>query len=716
MILKQLLGFRDRDREQEQKYRTKTKTMWSITIRTSSFFSLCLCLLLFTQLPVHYSYNLPTSSQDQKIVDITNGSIDDNPKKSIISKINLIGTVPYNGYDFFRLPFTIIEGTKEIEILHAEIKDDKNILDFGLEDYKGEYRGWGGGNKENIVINEYEASRSYIPGRLYDSNKCNCNNNNDNNKGNCDSNSTWNVVIGKASMYNPPARYNVTILLKDKISLYPPDPSGKGKWASNNSDVRHVYPTDGSYLPKDPMAKENKWYAGDFHVHSRESGDAHPSVNEIREYANQIGLDFVAITDHNVISSLDYFQSSYESNIENRVLLIPGMEYTTYHGHANVIGSTKYVNHTVNMNEISTMVKEFHAQGENIIFSINHEDLDYSIIKECIGCKWEYIRQLPMNMVDAMEIGIGSWSSGEGALFDLPAIKWWDNICNTGYMITPLGGSDDHKGGNETEIKHTKHSFTSPIGAPTTYVHAKELSVPGILHGIKAGKTVVKLNGQQDPFIYFETNPKIESDKPIIRVHGTSVIDPNSKSQNKNENLGDKTNENLISYQYNFEMTIHILHDFENRNKNKKTLFEKKNKQILRNIDSTKKYKNEINKKIEEEEEEGKKTNKQEEGIDIKDTSFSEDLHRYELQILRNGLVYDNKVIKGSQLPLTWTEMINATSTICNLTNPASPPIDRWRIELHKFILPEMNEDISKTTTRKLMPLTITNNIYVVVS
>ena len=111
-----------------------------------------------------------------------------------------------------------------------------------------------------------------------------------------------------------------------------------------------------------------------------------------------------------------------------------------------------------------------------------------------------------------------------------------------------------------------------------------------------------------------------------------------------------------------------------------------------------------------------KEINKQEEGIDVKEISFFGDLHRYELQILRNGILYDNKVIKSSQLPLTWTEIINATSTISNLTDPASIPIDRWRIELHEFILPEVNKDISKTIKRKPMPLTITNNIYVIVS
>jgi hypothetical protein len=68
-----------------------------------------------------------------------------------------------------------------------------------------------------------------------------------------------------------------------------------------------------------------------------------------------------------------------------------------------------------------------------------------------------------------MEIGIGGWFPGTGFIFDSNAIEWcgpypcvalplreramgrWDRLCADGYHLTPVGGSDDHKGGvNET--------------------------------------------------------------------------------------------------------------------------------------------------------------------------------------------------------------------------------------------------------------------------
>jgi hypothetical protein len=103
------------------------------------------------------------------------------------------------------------------------------------------------------------------------------------------------------------------------------------------------------------------------------------------------------LSEHNTISQLDYYnsvQSRYPS-----FLFVPGVEYTTYRGHANGIGSTRYVDHKIGLPNVTiwNAVNDFHRQGA--LVSMNHEDVEFSIFKNCVGCKWEHTKNVPMNLV-----------------------------------------------------------------------------------------------------------------------------------------------------------------------------------------------------------------------------------------------------------------------------------------------------------------------------
>ncbi|MCA9786893.1 MAG: hypothetical protein KC488_10090, partial [Candidatus Cloacimonetes bacterium] len=63
--------------------------------------------------------------------------------------------------------------------------------------------------------------------------------------------------------------------------------------------------------------------AGDFHVHSVHSGDARPTLDEIATAAEQVGLDFVEISEHDTTAHLQLL-----SAVQARhpgVLLVPGI-------------------------------------------------------------------------------------------------------------------------------------------------------------------------------------------------------------------------------------------------------------------------------------------------------------------------------------------------------------------------------------------------------
>lgn len=68
----------------------------------------------------------------------------------------------------------------------------------------------------------------------------------------------------------------------------------------------------------------------DFHVHTNASKDAISSIEEVILYAKKIGLDGIAITDHDVMIDPIIAEKLSE---ENNLIIIPGIELSTEMGH-----------------------------------------------------------------------------------------------------------------------------------------------------------------------------------------------------------------------------------------------------------------------------------------------------------------------------------------------------------------------------------------------
>lgn len=387
--------------------------------------------------------------------------------------IPIDGTVPDDGLDHFFLPFQVPEGTQEIEILHDDQSAD-NILDWGLDDPNG-YRGWGGGTSENAIVGVNAASRAYVPGPLPAG--------------------TWNVVVGKAKIVASPATYHVVVTLRTTPTL--PAQTDRKPYAASA-----------------PLSNEARWYACDFHVHDRESTDASPSLEDNVKFAESQGLDCMEASDHNTVTQMDYMVDLQAKH--PHLLILPGIEWTTYHGHGNAIGATTWVDHKIGQPgvTITNAVDQIHGQGA--LFAINHPVLDIGNL--CIGCAWAYGTDkgwgvLPAANVDAFEIESGGYRQA-GFLFTHPALQLWDSMLDTGAHIAAIGGSDDHSGGDDSG------QFQSAIGNPTTYVYAENLSVAAILDGIKKGRTFVKMQDAHDPAIDFESQVAPDGDT----VHAKSTI------------------------------------------------------------------------------------------------------------------------------------------------------------------------------------------------
>jgi uncharacterized protein (TIGR03382 family) len=368
----------------------------------------------------------------------------------------LEGDVPTDGPDHFFVDFDVPAGIEEIEIKHDDLSE-ANVLDFGVNDPNG-YRGWGGGTSEPTIIAKTGASRAYLAGPITPG--------------------TWRVVIGKAKVVASPAKYKLEI-----------DQRGTQTIASTES-LRRPYQAPAA------RKKETRYWAGDFHVHSKESTDAKPTIEENIALAKSRGLDFIMLSDHNTITQLDFYGPVQDK--EPDFLLLPGVEYTTYAGHASAIGVTKFVEHKIGIDGNATIgaaADAIAAQGG--ILSINHPVIDVGDL--CIGCKWEH--DLDAKKVGGVEIGTLGLSNG-GSLFSVQALAFWDRLLDNGSRAAAIGGSDDHRAGEKGGF------LSSVVGSPTTLVRADELSVAAIIDAIKKGRTVVKLDGPDDPMAELELATK----------------------------------------------------------------------------------------------------------------------------------------------------------------------------------------------------------------
>lgn len=379
-------------------------------------------------------------------------------------RITISGEVPSGPETHFFLPFDVPPGVAEIEVRHDDLSSE-NILDWGLDDPNG-FRGWGGGKSEPSIVGISAASPSYVPGPIPVG--------------------RWEVVVGKAKIVDLPGRYDVEVILRTEPTLAP-----------QTERERYASPP--------PLEVGARWYVGDFHAHTVES-DGTPTIDELIAFAESRGLDFVLMSEHNTVSQLSWYPAAQR---DTDVLLLPGMEFTTYAGHANALGTTEWLDHRVGVRgaTIEGAIADVHAQGG--LFSVNHPLLNVGDL--CIGCGWQY--DVDPTTIDAVEV----W----GSIFS--GVSYWEDLLARGSHAAAIGGSDDHRGGEGDGALYT------PLAAPATMVWADELSVDGILRGIRDGRTVVQIEGSHGPMIDMElggdrVGDTVYAEQATLRATVTSAV------------------------------------------------------------------------------------------------------------------------------------------------------------------------------------------------
>jgi MYXO-CTERM domain-containing protein len=365
----------------------------------------------------------------------------------VLSSMHYEGDVTADGGDYADVQFEVPAGTVEIQVTHSD-GSDYVILDWGVWGPDG-FRGWGGGNTEDAIIGVDESSRSYLPGPITPG--------------------TWTVVIGKAMLAATGGHYSIDVVCRDDATLT-------------------VQPR-AAFSPV-VLNPERRWYKGDFHVHSVQSGDAGATFDQIATLAKSRGLDFVNLSDHNTYAQHALIAAYQPSQPD--LLFLRGSEITTYSGHANSVGTHDYIDHRLGYmgRDVAGIAADVAAEDAALI--VNHPVLDLG--DECIGCKWDHVDDTPWDQVSAMELITGNFDIGVQA-FVPRVITLWDSLLDQGYRVAVVGGSDDHRAGMDTG------PTASPIGSPTTLVLAENLSEEAIVAALHHGRTVVQLRGPDDPFV-----------------------------------------------------------------------------------------------------------------------------------------------------------------------------------------------------------------------
>lgn len=363
----------------------------------------------------------------------------------------LTGTVSRNDYQRnVPVPFDVPAGVTRIGVeLTYTRPDGKTVINLGLFD--GEhFRGWSGSNKHAVVLDENNATPSFTAGPI--------------------GGRRWALDLG------------VSFIDVDVTSTYT-----ARIWFWRPGDVPAV-----STFSPEALEQGTRWYRGDLHLHTGDS-DGFCASRKGRnvpcppfrtvQAAEAAQLDFAAVTDHNNVGhygALRELQPYFDD-----VLLIPGRELTTEEGHANIFGTTEFVDYRLgeaSMPDMMTMIRK--AKEAGALVSINHPGSpnDY----RCRGCGWIAPPET-YGAVDAVEaVNSGKLWEQLGGGDGMGDMKIWEDQIAKGRRITAVGGSDNH----DVDLGRLG------VGFPTTVVKADALSERAILDGLKAGHVWIDLTGK----------------------------------------------------------------------------------------------------------------------------------------------------------------------------------------------------------------------------
>lgn len=352
----------------------------------------------------------------------------------------LFGTAWYK-----RLPFTVPAGVHRLDVTMTK-SSAQAALGLGLFDaagagyQSGGFRGIFGEERSTFFVSTSAASEGFVPGPM--------------------PSGTWTVLVPVFRALVP-TRVTVT--------------------------VRMSFEPDGPAFEPGPLpgvvVDTPGWYRGDLHCHTTASSDAWASQSALTpegwaHACRATGLDYVAMTDHNVISQ-NYFLAR---DAGADVLLMAGEEMTNwFHGHATVSGLDVGQWLDFRQSPAGLPLPTGRARIGDALALAEEMGAYVAAAHPMAGVVgWQFMpeaRLRPRARTRGFEVWSGPWQ-----LDDEAALATWDRMLRRGWRTVANGGSDLHGVDNDRGFG---------IGKPTTVVYTRRLAQPDVVEALRAGRCFV---------------------------------------------------------------------------------------------------------------------------------------------------------------------------------------------------------------------------------
>lgn len=442
---------------------------------------------------------------------------------------------------YVMVPFKVPRGTDAIRVKYCHDQPlltavpgtdqvNKHTLDMGIYGPRKrtgrvwgerEFRGWGGSSRKDVTLSPEGAidpdpapvattqtTVGYRPGPIR--------------------RGRWAVELGVAA-----------------VGVELPGEDGEVQWRVEIDLIDDPAYADRPYRPvpydEKPAKRNPGWYAGDFHVHARNSAPGDATMRETFDYAfappgEGAGLDFITLSDYVTDRSwgeIGAFQDDYPNK-----LIVRSSEVITYRGHINNHGGGGFVDYRtgsillaklagsrrerrltglVRMRRAlpaSRILRKIHRRGG--WNQLNHVEIFPSEVPTfgnlCRGCSWSYSDdETDYSQVDAIEVATGpagleleQLDPGPNPFTPLAVLFYEHALDADGSnrnRIAAVGSSDSHNAG-----RSPNPITQAPIGIATTVVRAPRLSERGIRKGIERQHTYVKMWGGDGPDLRFSAS------------------------------------------------------------------------------------------------------------------------------------------------------------------------------------------------------------------
>jgi predicted metal-dependent phosphoesterase TrpH len=330
------------------------------------------------------------------------------------------------------VPFDVPPGVRRISVSTSHDRFSlcglaRNVLDLGIFGPGGHdvgeangFRGWSGGARESFTLSATDATPGYLAGPIDPG--------------------RWALAFGPVVLNPLGMRWRACVVLERGAS--PSDPAPVAT------------------MPTVIPGRAAGWYRGDLHLHTSHS-DGRYQPDELVAAARAAGLHFIVSTEHNTNAA----NREWGTCRTGGLLVIPGEEVTTRHGHWLAIGlppsgwvDWRYAPRDGVFAEFAAQVRT----GGGVVVAA-HPAVPVP------GSAWEF----GYRGVDAIEVWNGKWN-----LDDEASLQIWHRMLRRGRRVAAVAGSDSHGA-------HQR------VGLPHTVVHAEELSTPALIDGLRRGRSYI---------------------------------------------------------------------------------------------------------------------------------------------------------------------------------------------------------------------------------